>query len=247
MKLRFSGQRALILGGSCDLAVCLAEQMIGSALLPMLTYRSEEGSRRIIDKLQSYAGKYERLYLDFSDRASLDALFSKINDDLDFLVDFAQGDMESLVASANDDDIFDYFTENVSFRAAILKKASKAMLKKRKGRLVFVSSSAAQKPNSGQGFYASAKLASEALYRNLGLELGNRGITTVTLRPGYVDAGRGKRYMQTNEKEALEKVPIKRVLTCGEVAETILFFLSDSAAGFNAVEIPLDGGLTAGK
>ena len=56
-----------------------------------------------------------------------------------------------------------------------------------------------------------------------------------------------ERYLQTNEGDALEKVPIRRALTNKEVAETILFFLSDSAGGFNAVEIPMDGGLTAGK
>ena len=121
------------------------------------------------------------------------------------------------------------------------------MLKKKRGRLVFVSSSAADRPNPGQGFYAASKLASEALYKNLGLELGGRGITTVTLRPGYVDAGRGKKYLQTRKEEVLRMVPIKRAITGAEVAETILFFLSDSAAGFNATEIALDGGLTAGK
>ena len=121
------------------------------------------------------------------------------------------------------------------------------MLKKKKGRLIFVSSTAADMPNPGQGFYAAAKLASEALYRNLGLELGDRGITTVSLRPGYIDSGRGREYIKTRGEDVLEMVPIKRALTGTEVAETILFLLSDSAAGFNATEISLDGGLTAGK
>ena len=174
-------------------------------------------------------------------------MFHLINDDLDFLVDFAHGDIESLVASANEDDICRYFAENVSFRAKILKRAGRAMLKKRKGRLIFISSSAADRPNPGQGFYAAAKLASEALYKNLGLELGCRGITTVTLRPGYIDTGRGRRYMQAHEKETLNMVPIRRALTSEELAETILFFLSDSAGGFNATEVSMDGGLTAGK
>jgi 3-oxoacyl-[acyl-carrier protein] reductase len=110
-----------------------------------------------------------------------------------------------------------------------------------------VSSSAAYRPNPGQGFYAASKLASEALYRNLGLELGEHGVTAVILRPGYIDAGRGKKYMQGKGGDILRMVPIKRVLNTAEVAETILFLLSDSAAGFNATEISLDGGLTAGK
>ena len=102
------------------------------------------------------------------------------------------------------------------------------------------------RPNPGQGFYAAAKLASEALYRNLGLELANRGITTVTLRPGYIATGRGTKYIRANE-DISGRIPLGRVLTGKEVAEAILFFLSDNAGGFNAVEICMDGGLSAAK
>lgn len=247
MKLRFSGHRALILGGSCDLAIALAQTMVAAGLFPILTYRSENGHRNISKEMASLAGGYEAFYLSLGERTSLDALFGRLNDDLDFLVDFAQGEVEDLIASANQDDVGRYFAANVSTRAEVLKRTARIMLRKRRGRLVFISSTAAAKPNPGQGFYAASKLASEALYRNLGLELGSRGITTVTLRPGYIDAGRGARYLQRREKAVRQHVPIKRPLTATEIAETILFLLSDSAGGFNATEITLDGGLTAGK
>jgi len=121
------------------------------------------------------------------------------------------------------------------------------MLSGRKGRLVFVSSTAALRPNLGQGFYAAAKLAAEALYRNLGLELGKRGITAVTLRPGYISAGRGRSFIQDNENEVLKRIPTGKALSASEVASAIMFLLSDGAAGFNATEIVMDGGLSAGK
>lgn len=120
------------------------------------------------------------------------------------------------------------------------------MLKKKGGRLIFISSGAALRPNPGQGFYAAAKLASEALYKNLGLEMGSRGITTVSLRPGYINAGRGKKFIKQNKK-ITDAIPVKRAIEPGEVAETILFFLSESARSFNAVEITMDGGMSAGK
>ncbi|MGZ6292978.1 MAG: SDR family oxidoreductase [Syntrophales bacterium] len=53
--------------------------------------------------------------------------------------------------------------------------------------------------------------------------------------------------MQQQERKIPEVVPIKRVMTGDEIAETILFLLSDSAAGINATEISIDGGLTSGK
>ena len=244
---RFSGHRVLILGGSCDLAICLAEASMREGLFPVLTWRSEEGKRRIETRLHSFNGKYATAYFELGNRDALDSLFDPLNDASDYLVDFAQGDMESLIGSANPEEMQRYFFENVSFRAEVLRKAARTMLKRRRGRLIFISSSAACKPNPGQGFYAAAKLASEALYRSLGLELASRGITTMSVRPGYVDTGRGKKYLQTHQKEAMKVVPTGKPLTCREVAEAVLFFLSDNGSGFNATEVSMDGGLTAGK
>ncbi|MBW1902889.1 MAG: SDR family oxidoreductase [Deltaproteobacteria bacterium] len=247
MNLQFSGDNALILGGSCDLAISLAGSMIESGLFPTLTFRSENGLSYITEKLKSFDGKYSSAYLDFGDRESLNTMFEQTGGNVDYLVDFVQGDFESLIASADEDDVYRYFAENISFRAEMIKKAARIMLTKKMGRLVYVSSSAVVKPNPGQGFYAAAKLASEALYRNLGLELGGHGVTTVTLRPGYIDEGRGKAFLMTHGPEVIGKVPIKRALCAAEIAEAILFYLSDSAGGFNATEISVDGGLTAGK
>ena len=247
MNLTFSGNRALVLGGTCELALALAGAMIESSLFPILTYRDDRGLSRIRKTLQPFEGRYETYYLNFGDRDSLDSLLSYIGDHLDFMVDFAQGNYESLIASADEDSVYRYFTENISFRAEALKMAGRTMLKKRKGRLVFISSTAAQRPNPGQGFYAAAKLASEALYQNMGLELGERGVTTVILRPGYIDAGRGSIYLHGKGGETLETVPIKRAITREEIDKTILLLLSDSAAGINATGISMDGGLTSGK
>ena len=247
MNFTFSGNRALVLGGTCDLALALAGSLIAYNLFPILTYRDERGLTSIKKTMQPFEGRYGVHYLNFSDRSSLVSLFTDIGDGLDFLVDFAQGNYESLVASADEDSIYRYFTENISFRAEMLKAAGRVMVKKRRGRLVFISSTAAMRPNPGQGFYAASKLASEALYRNMGLELGERGVTAVILRPGYIDAGRGSIYLQGQGRKALDMVPIKRAIRREEIVQTILFLLSDSAAGINATEISMDGGLSAKK
>ena len=245
--MKFTGNRALILGGSCDLAITFAKCMIEAELFPILTYRNKKGRKYISENFKDCQKKYSSFYLEFGNRDSIDSLLHQTGDDIDFMVDFVQGNLESLVASVDAEHVYSYFAENISFRAEIVKKVARIMMKKKSGRLVFISSSAAKRPNPGQGFYAAAKLASEAIYKNLGLELGGHGITTVTLRPGYIDSGRGKKFIQGHSKEVIDKVPIKRVLTKKEVAEAILFYLSNSATGFNATEIPMDGGLTSGK
>ena len=76
--------------------------------------------------------------------------------------------------------------------------------------------------------------------------MGERGLTTVILRPGYCDAGRGRSFLEKSG-DILGRVPIRRALTAEEIAETVLFLLSDGAAGINGTVITMDGGLASGK
>lgn len=248
MTLEYSGTLALILGGSCELALQLARAMIGDSLRPILTYRNEAGRDRIVRGLEDLPGRYESRRMDLADRTTLEALLDSWGEaPLDFTVDFAHGDYEELVAAADDDIVEHYFRENVSSRACFLKRAARIMLRRRKGRMVFVSSGAAENPNRGQGFYAASKLACEALYRSVGLELARRGVTTVILRPGYVRAGRGRAYLEREGKQVSRKIPTGKALEGEEVARTILFLLSNHARNLNATVVTMDGGLSSGK
>jgi 3-oxoacyl-[acyl-carrier protein] reductase len=102
-------------------------------------------------------------------------------------------------------------------------------------------------PGKGQGLYASSKLAAEGIYRNVGLELAARGITTMSLRPGYVESGRGDKFIGKNRQTLLKKIPGGCFISEAEVAKTLLFFLSDTGIAFNGVNLTMDGGMTCGK
>jgi 3-oxoacyl-[acyl-carrier protein] reductase len=238
-------KRGLILGGTCELALCLSRMLIEKSFLPVLTWRTEEGRQKIDHALASHAGLYETAQLELNDPESMGALFTTTSP-FEFLVDFAQGDYEALIAGSDEEKIYPYFTAYVASRAVLLKNLCRVMLRKKQGRLIYVSSSAAERPAPGQGFYGAAKLASEALYRNCGLELAGKGITAVILRAGYIDAGRGRKFL-LSKPDAVRQVPLRRALKAEEVAETILFLLSPAANGINATILTMDGGLSAGK
>jgi len=247
VNMTFSGKHALVLGGSSDLALALADCLIDAGIRPLLTCRSEAGRQRIEEHLALSQGKYETADFDFGKLDTIDTLLAAVGEELDYLVDFAQGNYESFIASADGDAVARYIHENVAVRSRLLKEAGRLMLARKKGRLVFVSSTGALWPNHGQGFYAASKLAAEALYKSMGLELGKRGVTAVTLRPGYIYAGRGRSFIQKNESEIMQRIPTGKVLSAEEIATAVMFLLSDEAAGFNATELTMDGGLTAGK
>jgi 3-oxoacyl-[acyl-carrier protein] reductase len=247
MTLAYSGNSALIVGGGCELALCLAPALAEKGIKSVLTFRTGESQARITESLRGHTGSWECRFLDLADRDSIEETFSCFTDGPDYLVDFAQSDYESLVGSADQEKVDRFFQSQISGRSALLKEAGRIMIRRKRGRLVYVSSVAAARPNPGQGFYAASKLAAEALYRNAALELGKFGVTAVTLRPGYIEAGRGRRYIEKNRDSLLKKLPSGMFITAAEVAETLLFLLSDQAKGFNATELTMDGGFTAGK
>ncbi len=246
MEFKFAGSRALLLGGSCQLALGLADVMIPLGLYPLLSYRDDRGKARINEALDAHVGQYDTLFLDLA-TSQASVLEDAMDQDIAYLVDFVQEDLEGLVASLDSEKARVFFETHIAMRAMFIQRIARRMLARGHGRMVYISSAAAGRPNTGQGFYAAAKCAAEALYRNLGLELASRGITTVTLRPGYIDAGRGRRFLKREGAQATARVPLGRTLTIAEVADAVLFLLSDSAVGFNATVLTMDGGLSAGK
>lgn len=245
--LSYTGSRALILGGTCRMAVDLADALVALQITPILTYRSRNGRERIAAAVNHPDASYALCPLDLAQPDTFAALDLHLDQGLDYLVDFAQGDLEGLAASVDIAAMRAYFDTNVAGRAEVLQRIVRGMLVRRFGRLVYVSSTAAARPNPGQGLYAASKQANEALYKNVGIELAARGITTVSLRPGYVDAGRGRDYLDRHDRKGLEKVPLGRALSSREVVDAIVFLLSDSAEGINAAAVTMDGGLAAAK
>ncbi|WP_180137095.1 SDR family NAD(P)-dependent oxidoreductase [Desulfoluna butyratoxydans] len=227
------------------MALSLIPFLAGAGLRPVSTFRSTEGEQKIRNAGGTPCAFALQNALEPDGFSTLDALFQ--DGGPDYLVDFAHGNLESLVATADVAAVGRYMQENVTCRAALVKWASRRMMAGRFGRMLYVSSTAAALQNGGQGFYAASKQASESLYRGAGIELAKKGITSAILRPGYVSAGRGTDYLETHGDRIRQRVPLGRAATPAEVAETLLFLLSDAARPINATVVTMDGGLTACK
>jgi 3-oxoacyl-[acyl-carrier protein] reductase len=247
MTTLLSGSRALILGGSSEIGLALTELLHGHGIRTTVTFASPAGRRRIESRFPPAGPAPEVLHLDLADAKCMEDACIASTGCPDYLIDLAHPAWERLVAAPSGPEIASYFAAAISGRAALASALSRAMLARRTGRMVFVSSAAAVLPGPGQGFYSAAKLAGEAMYRNIGLEMGLKGITTVALRPGYVSSGRGDRFLEGNRETVRRRVPTGSVISSEEVARTILFLLSDPARHINATHLTMDGGLTACK
>ncbi len=115
------------------------------------------------------------------------------------------------------------------------------MARTRFGRIVSISSVAAQTGNRGQVNYAAAKAALHGASKSLAREMASRGITANVVAPGLI-AGRmiGEQFTPDRIKAI---VPAGRVGTPEEVAALVAFLCSDAAGYINGQIIGVNGGM----
>jgi len=234
MKLRFRGQHLMLLGGSCQLGQELIPLAQENGLTVHATHASPTGAqtlRRLLPETSIH-------HLDLGDPASV-AAWAAHPLQLDYLVDLAHSTTEGLLLSLDPDQTQAQWLAMGARRQTVLQAVGRAMLARRFGRMLYVSSTAAACPAPGQGLYCALKRAIEGLYLTLGVEMAARGITTVVLRLGLAHAGRGAAFAQAH--------PHLPTVSPADAAALMLYLLSDQAQSIQSTLITHDSGLLAHK
>lgn len=135
---------------------------------------------------------------------------------------------------------------NLSGAYRVAQRAAKTMLRRRAGRLIFISSVVALVGSPGQANYAASKAGLIGLARSIARELGTRSITANVIAPGFIETDMTADLTEARQKEILSSVPLGRYGSAEEVAAAALYLASPAAAYVSGVVLPVDGGLGMG-
>jgi 3-oxoacyl-[acyl-carrier protein] reductase len=186
---------------------------------------------------------------DVTNAEELDAAFQEI--------EAHQGPVEVLIANAGitDDTLLlrmtdEQFTRvvdaNLSGSFRVVKRASRGMLKKRYGRIVFISSVVGLLGGAGQVNYAASKSGLVGMARSIARELGARNITANVVAPGFVTTDMTDKLGEDRQKQILAQIPAARFASTDEIAGVVTFLASDAAGYITGAVVPVDGGLGMG-
>jgi 3-oxoacyl-[acyl-carrier protein] reductase len=94
---------------------------------------------------------------------------------------------DALVMRMSDEDFADVVDTNLTGAFRVAKRATKGLLKLKRGRLIFIGSVVALLGSAGQVNYAASKAGLVGMARSFARELGSRGITANVIAPGFVE------------------------------------------------------------
>jgi 3-oxoacyl-[acyl-carrier protein] reductase len=228
----------LVTGGNRGIGRAIAEAYVANGDRVAVTTRSGGAPVGTLD-----------LRCDITDAEQVEAAFARIEE--------AHGPVEVLVANAgitadtlllrmSDDDWSSVIDTNLTGSFRLAKRASKGMLRLRRGRIVFISSVVGLLGSAGQVNYAASKAGLVGMARSIARELGSRSITANVVAPGFIETDMTA-VLTDDQKDAIKaQVPLGRYGSAEEIAQTVLWLTGPGAAYVTGAVIPVDGGLGMG-
>lgn len=237
-------KRALVTGGSGAIGAAICRRLAACGHHVIIhANRNPERAASLADDIRAAGGSAETLVFDVRDaescRIALEACIEQ--GAVQILVNNAGCHSDAPLAGMRAEQWHEVIDTSLHGFFNVSQPLLLPMMATRWGRIISLSSIAAQLGNRGQANYAAAKAGLHGASKSLALELATRGITVNVVAPGIIESGMTDGVFDSDTIKRL--VPMKRAGTADEVAALVAFLASDDAAYLTAQVIGLNGGM----
>ncbi|MBT2234626.1 SDR family NAD(P)-dependent oxidoreductase [Nonomuraea sp. NEAU-A123] len=240
----------LITGGSSGIGAATAVAYGATGARVTITYNSgEERAAQVVKRVEQAGGTAAAVHLDLEDHASITAAAREVGP-VDALVANAVRWGTIMPNSVSFEEVpaaewTAALHANVVGNAVLVGAVLPGMRRNGFGRIVFVSSGAAEEGLPGPGAYGTAKMALHGMARALAWEAGKDGILVNVAAAGFTLTERERPVPQEVVDTLAARTPTRRLSTADDLAALIVFL--GSAANRNLTGEIIRDGSTAGR
>ena len=241
-----NGQIALVTGASRGIGAAIAQELGKQGAVVIGTATTKGGAESIHAALQQAGIQGAGMALDVNDAAQIEAVLKQISEqfgDVSILVNNAGITRDTLLMRMSDEDWDAVISTNLTSVFRMSQSVLRPMMKARTGRTISISSVVGHMGNAGQTNYAAAKAGMTGFAKSLAAEVGSRNITVNCVAPGFIETDMTAELPEAIKTKMLERVPLGRLGNVQEIAATVAFLASPSAAYITGETIHVNGGM----
>ena len=241
-----TGQIALITGASRGIGAAIAQALGEQGAIVVGTATSEAGAQAISQAFSNAKIKGEGMALNVNDAAQVEVTLKTIAEkygDVSILVNNAGITRDTLLMRMKDEDWDAVIGTNLTSVFRMSQAVLRPMMKARTGRIISISSVVGHMGNAGQTNYAAAKAGMTGFTKSLASEVGSRCITVNCVAPGFIDTDMTAELTEEITNKMLARIPAGRLGNVKEIAATVAFLASPSAAYITGETIHVNGGM----
>ncbi|MFO0849404.1 MAG: 3-oxoacyl-ACP reductase family protein [Gemmataceae bacterium] len=249
--MQLKDQVAVVTGGSRGIGKAVVLALAKEGAKVAFVYRGNQPAAEALVAEVAAAGGTAKAYQgDVADPATAPTVVAAVLADwgrVDILVNNAGVIRDTLFLRMDADAWKAVIDTNLNGVFAFCKAVAEPMVfKQRSGRIVNISSVAADFCNPGQANYSASKGAVNSLTRVLAVEFGKRGVTVNAVAPGFIETDMSEAVRNKAGDLIKKAVPVNRLGRPEDIAGVVAFLCTPAAAYITGQVITVDGGLSLG-
>jgi len=237
----------VVTGGSKGIGRAICKAFAAPGVSVYFNFNSPETTGEDTAKDISAAGGVAKgMRVDVASERQVIDFFNTVLDEtgrIDVLVNNAGITKDTLLLRMKEKDWDDVIRVNLKGTFNCTKKAAKAMLKQRDGRIINITSIAGVAGNPGQANYAASKAGIIGLTKTVARELGSRGITVNAIAPGFIQTNMTAGLPEKSASAIISQIPLGRAGIPEDIAGVAFFLASKSADYITGQVIHVNGGM----
>lgn len=246
MELTYTDKVALVSGAGRGIGREIALELAKAGCTVICVSRNESSCGSVAEEIRACGGKAESFAFDGSDSGQVKEKCAEILKKygaVDILVNNAGITRDNLLMRMSDEEWNAVISTNLSSCFYLSRNLVRAMMGKRWGRIINISSVSGIAGNAGQANYSAAKAGIIGFTKTLARELAARNITANAVAPGFIETDMTAKLPENIMEAAKAAIPLKRFGKPDDIARVCAFLASEEASYITGQVISVNGGL----
>ncbi len=245
-----SGKIAIVTGGNQGIGFGITQGLVSAGATVIIANRRAAEGQKAAETLQKEGFNAIAIPTDVSQKTSIAAMVEKVMNQfqkIDILVNNAAVMIRKPLEEFEENEWDTIINTNLRGLFLCCQLVGREMIKKKKGKIINISSILSQIVQPGRGVYATGKAGVSQLTRALALEWSKYNINVNAIGPGLTMTPINQKYFEDNPdelKKIIANIPLGREAYPKDYAGTAVFLASEASSYITGQTLLVDGGMT---